>query len=305
MASFARRSLRPAWSVEEHALFAARKEYELLRLLSGDKKALATARRLGAFRQSQPHLPAVAAGGVQAAEREAPQGAPADAAGSLRDGHRAPRRAAARRAQQPAVQAAPAVASASVTSGSSAPAAGGTGLEGTAADSASAPRSARQRRSAVRSARSHARPVLTLYFQRWARYHACLQRDLRELDDLEELSGEGSVDAESEEPEPPVAKRGREPDSSSSSQAASSSSTASSFSLRIAHGDACEGCMEESDGRVAYCRSCATAKGWPQSHPLAPWPGDRRSVRASRPAKRGGGVRVGGSHVGALLQRFQ
>ena len=50
MASFARSALPPRrreWTVEEHALFAARKEFELLRLLSTDKKALATARRLG------------------------------------------------------------------------------------------------------------------------------------------------------------------------------------------------------------------------------------------------------------------
>ena len=54
MASFAVRPSRP-WSVEESAMFAARKEFELLKLLSTDKKALATARRLGAFRpQPQP-----------------------------------------------------------------------------------------------------------------------------------------------------------------------------------------------------------------------------------------------------------
>ena len=38
---------RTEWSVEECALFAARREFELLKLLSSDKKALATARRLG------------------------------------------------------------------------------------------------------------------------------------------------------------------------------------------------------------------------------------------------------------------
>ena len=41
---------RPAgreWTVEEAALFAARREFELLRLLSTDRRALATARRLG------------------------------------------------------------------------------------------------------------------------------------------------------------------------------------------------------------------------------------------------------------------
>ena len=46
MASFVR-SARPrlTWSMEDTARFAARKEYELLVLLSKDKKALATARR--------------------------------------------------------------------------------------------------------------------------------------------------------------------------------------------------------------------------------------------------------------------
>ena len=41
---------RPAgreWTVEEAALFAARRDFELLRLLSTDRRALATARRLG------------------------------------------------------------------------------------------------------------------------------------------------------------------------------------------------------------------------------------------------------------------
>ena len=49
MASFARSPApRTEWTIAEAALFAARKEYELLRLLSADKKALATARRPGA-----------------------------------------------------------------------------------------------------------------------------------------------------------------------------------------------------------------------------------------------------------------
>ena len=57
MASFAaRRSPRAAWSVEESARFAALKEFELLRLLSTDRKAFATARRLG-LSFSQPQSP--------------------------------------------------------------------------------------------------------------------------------------------------------------------------------------------------------------------------------------------------------
>ena len=68
MASFAaRRPPRAAWGVEECARFAALKEFELLRLLSTDRKALATARRLGLFAShSQPHPPAAAVGGAAA-----------------------------------------------------------------------------------------------------------------------------------------------------------------------------------------------------------------------------------------------
>ena len=50
MASFARRwSLAAAWSVDDASTFAAQKEFKLLQLLSNDKKALVTARRLGLF----------------------------------------------------------------------------------------------------------------------------------------------------------------------------------------------------------------------------------------------------------------
>ena len=56
MASFAGRRPSRSWTVEECAVFAARKEFELLKLLSTDKKALATARRLGFFvGQTQRH----------------------------------------------------------------------------------------------------------------------------------------------------------------------------------------------------------------------------------------------------------
>ena len=43
MASFAGRQPSRLWTVEECAVFAARKEFELLKLLSTDKRALATA----------------------------------------------------------------------------------------------------------------------------------------------------------------------------------------------------------------------------------------------------------------------
>ena len=63
MGSFARRwSPAAAWSVDDASTFAAQKEFKLLQLLSNDKKALATARRLGLFCQKpQPQGQASAA----------------------------------------------------------------------------------------------------------------------------------------------------------------------------------------------------------------------------------------------------
>ena len=55
MASFSRRPSRP-WTIDECALFAARKEFELLKLLATDKKAMAAARRLG-LHAVQPQPP--------------------------------------------------------------------------------------------------------------------------------------------------------------------------------------------------------------------------------------------------------
>ena len=50
MASFTRRrSPAAAWSVDDASTFAAQKEFKLLQLLSTDKKAFTTARRLGLF----------------------------------------------------------------------------------------------------------------------------------------------------------------------------------------------------------------------------------------------------------------
>ena len=65
------RSLRPEWTVEDCALYAARREFELLKLLSKDKKALATARRIGImFSAGQPH--SHPQGAAAAATRRAP-----------------------------------------------------------------------------------------------------------------------------------------------------------------------------------------------------------------------------------------
>jgi hypothetical protein len=68
MASFLRSAAPPRreWSLEEAALFAVRKEFELLKLLSTDKMALATARRLGFLfgqTQMQPQTPPAANAG--------------------------------------------------------------------------------------------------------------------------------------------------------------------------------------------------------------------------------------------------
>ena len=71
MASFAgRRRAAPTWSIDDASTFAALKEFKLLQLLSTDKKAFTTARRLGlsfSHSQSQPCSSASAAAGPAAA----------------------------------------------------------------------------------------------------------------------------------------------------------------------------------------------------------------------------------------------
>jgi pyruvate/2-oxoglutarate dehydrogenase complex dihydrolipoamide acyltransferase (E2) component len=102
MASFASRPLRP-WSVEEHAVFAARKEFELLKLLATDKKALATARRLSAFRpHPQPPSPAVADGARKAAAAPPPVAAAPTASAAAPNSRQ--RRSASRSAKRHAAQ---------------------------------------------------------------------------------------------------------------------------------------------------------------------------------------------------------
>ena len=95
---------RAEWSVDDAARFAALKEFKLLQLLSSDKKALATARRLGfmfGHTQTQPHPPADSAGGAAASS---PTDA-ADASSSARS--EAPPRVRQRpaRSAQPAARA--------------------------------------------------------------------------------------------------------------------------------------------------------------------------------------------------------
>ena len=100
MASFCRSAAPPRreWTVEDAARFAALKEFKLLQLLSTDKQALTTARRLGLFLgqtqpQAQTQLPADAA---DAAAAPASSGA-ADASSAASSAM--PRRA--RRQSQP------------------------------------------------------------------------------------------------------------------------------------------------------------------------------------------------------------
>ena len=99
MPSFARR--RPptaAWSVDDASTFAAQKEFKLLQLLSTDKKALSTARRLGLFsKQPQPHKETARSGAAAAATSARRQ--PDAASGRPVGPNSAQRRSAARSAQ--------------------------------------------------------------------------------------------------------------------------------------------------------------------------------------------------------------
>jgi hypothetical protein len=94
MASFARRPSRP-WTIDECALFAARKEFELLKLLSTDKKAMAAARRLGLHAVLPQPLPAKATAGKPAAAstRTPPSDAPSKATSAAKSNSRRKRSA--------------------------------------------------------------------------------------------------------------------------------------------------------------------------------------------------------------------
>ena len=68
MASPRRSRARPEWSVDDASTFAAETKYKLLVLLSTNKKAEATARRLGVFAAQPQPLPAKATAGKTAAK---------------------------------------------------------------------------------------------------------------------------------------------------------------------------------------------------------------------------------------------
>ena len=210
MASFLRSAAPPRreWSLEEAALFAARKEFELLKLLSTDKKALATARRLGFLfsqTQMQPQTPpAASAGGVAAAR---PAGAADDASVAPPAAPRRARRRSARRAQpaewahtQPQTH----TSAAAADGDAAAPPARVARPEVVRADDAASRVNARQRRSAARSAQRHAarrRPIRTaaqvLTFLLRLRRRALTRRAYVELssDQMSTYSTRVSVDS--------------------------------------------------------------------------------------------------------------
>ena len=106
MASFAgRRRAAPPWSVDDASTFAALKEFKLLQLLSTDKQALATARRLGlsfSHSQSQPTSRSPAGSGAAPPRPPVADAAPVSMtknARQRRSAERSARRHAARRAQ--------------------------------------------------------------------------------------------------------------------------------------------------------------------------------------------------------------
>ena len=190
MASFARLALpQRAWTIEEHALFAARKEFELLKLLSTDNKALATARRLG-FMTNAGHPQSHTAAASRAAAPAALSAAGADDSSTPSRTTTATRRAAsrARRTRQANPQPQPPPPLAAGVGGT----AGGALSRGHSADGPSATiGSARQRRSAARSALRHAArrrlirsQMLAILFALKLRRRARLHRGLAELEEL-------------------------------------------------------------------------------------------------------------------------
>ena len=87
---------RSAWSPEEAAVFAARRDFELLKLLSTDKKAFAMARRLGFMTSCVGASPKHGAAARAAGAASVAQQAPAEAAGDNSRRRRSARRSALR-----------------------------------------------------------------------------------------------------------------------------------------------------------------------------------------------------------------
>jgi hypothetical protein len=213
----ARRPSRPSeWTLEDAARFAALKEGYLLQFLSENKKAFATARRLGLpLLQSQPLPPSAAKDGQQ--RRRVPRSTSAsvppargraNASGNQRAGSTRP---ASQSPMQPPT-------SASAPATSAAPAVG-TGRGAAEASCSSGdtseqrPNSAK-RRSAERSARRHARRqrvircqvLAVLYFLKLRR-RARRRRDLQDLSELSDVPEPASKrdrgSSSTSEPSPP------------------------------------------------------------------------------------------------------
>ena len=99
MASFTRRrSPAAAWSVDDASTFAAQKEFKLLQLLSTDKKAFTTARRLGLF-STQPQSQQTARSGA-AAKVASVRRTPGAASGRTAEPNSRQRRSALRSARR-------------------------------------------------------------------------------------------------------------------------------------------------------------------------------------------------------------
>ena len=99
MASFTRRrSPAAAWSVGDASTFAAQKEFKLLQLLSTDKKAFTTARRLGLF-STQPQSQQTARSGA-AAKVASVRRTPGAASGRTAEPNSRQRRSALRSARR-------------------------------------------------------------------------------------------------------------------------------------------------------------------------------------------------------------
>jgi hypothetical protein len=217
------RSPRTEWTVDECARFAARKEFELLRLLSTDKKVFATARRLGTLK-SHSQSPSVTEGAANAAARPA-----TDVSSAAKTSGTSPRstgrKATATSRRSGSSESHPQPQSPSVAEGAAAEVAA---VRPTADASSAAATSGNSRRlrSAARSARHHAmrrRAGTFLAIQFYVRLRLRIKARVlqRDLDDLAELE-DGSTDDDSTSGLAAKRAPGDRPSSSSSSSTSSS-----------------------------------------------------------------------------------
>ena len=292
---------RPEWSVEDHALFAARRDFELLRLVVSDKKIWTAARRMGLFSHSHSHPPAATA---SAGARSSVGGAGAAPAAQSGCHLRPPRRPAQRarlggrdgQSQSQPLQPADAADDATTAVAS---------RDRPAGDASAKADNAKRRRSAARSARRHLQRqrcirsrMLAVLFALRLRRRARLRRALQDVGELSDASSDGQL----------AAKRGTSdrPPSSSSSGADDSELLAvvpppTSSGCQPCHECSTElpegrrldvmamlGCFTE--GPLWVCRPCART-----SYPdlVEFFPREARGERLKAPAKRGGGWRLG------------